>query len=89
MKYEEAVRQCQEIGAQMQHHADTAARAASAYQAHMQLFTVAAETEDAAEMDKERVATLQAVETILDSGAMVAKLRNELNRIARSAEMPR
>lgn len=84
MKYRDAVAKCRELGQKAEDHASTAMRASRTYTAVMELFNVAAEAGDEKAMQEHRDALHTCVDTILDSGAMVAQLRKEQLAVANS-----
>lgn len=86
MDFETSVRRVRELTAKMQEHADTATRASDTYTAHMTLFNVAASAGDEKAMQIHRDTLHATVDSILDSGAMLAKLRTEYNRIVNGLE---
>lgn len=84
MRYLDAVAKCRELGTKSQEHADTAERASQTYSAVMTLYNVAASAGDEHAMQQHRDVLHATVDTILDSGAMISKLKTEMERIARS-----
>lgn len=84
MKYANATRQIREKSAKMHEHANTATLASRTYTATMELYNVAAAAGDEKAMQMHRDAIHTCVDTILDSGAMVALLQREIEQIAHS-----
>lgn len=84
MKYSEALLKIRQLGNKAQEHADTAERASRTYGASMELFNVAADAGDEPAMEKLRVDIHQTVDSILDSGAMIGKLKAQQKEIALS-----
>lgn len=88
MKFEDALKKCQELDRIMTEHGNTATRASQTYTATMTLFNVAADAGDEKAMELHRATMHTCVDTILDAGAMLAKLQKQKYEIAQSAEMP-
>lgn len=84
MKYKDALRKMRELGNKSQEHADTAERASRTYAATIELHNVAASAGDEKAMELHRNALHTCVDTILDAGAMIAKLKAEQTKIALS-----
>jgi hypothetical protein len=84
MRFKDAVVKCCELANKMSEHANTASRASRTYTATMELYNVAAEAGDEKAMQAHRDALHTCVDTILDSGAMVAALQNEINTVSAS-----
>lgn len=84
MKYADAVVKCRELGAKMNEHANAAMRASRTYTATMELYNVAADAGDEQEMQRLRDNIHTTVDVILDSGAMISKLRKQTEEIANS-----
>lgn len=82
MKLEAAIKKSQEIGMKMQEHANTATLASRTYTATMELYHVAAAAGDEKAMEAHRQTLHTTVDTILDSGAMIALLQRDANKIA-------
>lgn len=88
MKFEAALKRCQELDRIMTEHGNTATRASQTYTATMTLFNVAADAGDEEAMQKHRDTLHTCIDSICDAGAMLAKLQKEKYEVAQSAEMP-
>lgn len=84
MRFKDAVAKCREISQKMHEHGNTAMRASRTYTASMELYNVAAEAGDTAGMERLRNDIHTTVDTILDSGAMIATLQKQINDISQS-----
>lgn len=84
MRFKDAVVKCRDLGKTMNDHANTAMRASRTYTASMELYNVAAEAGDEKRMQELRDDIHTTVDSILDSGAMIAKLQREIHEISHS-----
>jgi hypothetical protein len=84
MKFNQAMLEIRKLANKSEEHGQAAERASQTYTAHMTLFNVAASAGDEKGMEMHRQTIHNTVDTILDSGAMVAKLKAEILRISQS-----
>jgi len=84
MKYDIALTKIRELGNTMSEHAETAERASRTYSATMELYNVAASAGDEEAMQRHRDTLHSTVDTILDSGAMIASITRQQKEISRS-----
>lgn len=70
-----------DVHEQMRQAGLQAERAGNTYSAHMQLFNVAASAGDEKGMEDNRLALHTMLDSLLDSGAAIARLQEELHQV--------
>lgn len=86
MRYKEAVRIIQKLGAENSQHAINAEQASQRYSAHMTLFNVAASNGNEKEMEDHRLTIHACVDAILDAGMSISRNNREIRRVSEQAE---